>query len=197
MEGFCRRQMRKEYRGVLNLLVYLIVLLLLLTAVYGAFVIAFPDQRAERMLLIAAVSGVAVLFCAGLYLVFTDTKRLLRKTPFGLALTRLGDPEALMVQIDESAKKRLERLGPLALLSDWLILHYPSPTRLDPLRSCAVPIRRESVARLRLYPEHDPDDPQKRHIALETRDGAVYDFYVFQQSALDALRDWLEEQERP
>ena len=128
MDRFCIRQMRKEYRGVIKACCASAVVLLLAGACLGAVAQArHADSRA--LILLLGVQLFIVISLLGMYLILSDEKRLIRQTPFGRSLQRLGDPERLIADIDKSARKGLERHGAYTLTQDWLILEYPCAWR--------------------------------------------------------------------
>ena len=198
MKSICVQEMRREHKGAWGPLLFVGVAFLMLTSVFGALLIVRDKSGANSQgaLLFIGLGLAAFIICLGLYLVQTDTKRLIRKTPFGQALSRLGNPEQILAEIDTSALTYHETLGPLTLLDGWMLLHYPNGVWNDPMRWCAMPIRRSDIGQIQLLPDKNSDDPEERHLILKTRDGEIYDFYVFQQSALTILNAWLEEQEQ-
>ena len=98
MDRFCIRQMRKEYRGAVRVGYGFAVALLLTCAVLGAVARAkHPDSWV--FVLFLGAQAFIVMAMIGLYLILTDDKRPIRVTPFGQALSRLGDPEELIGEI--------------------------------------------------------------------------------------------------
>lgn len=195
MDRFCIRQMRKEYRGVVLACCVSAVALLLLSAILGAIVRSkHPESRAFVMLL--GVQAFIAAAMAGLYLILTDGKRLIRQTPFGQALIRMGDAEQLIRDIDQSARKRMERHGAFTLLQDWLILEYACPWRWEQKRTVARPVRRDQVLGVRTVSGKNPRDPEERRLQIILSDETVFDLYLYQQQDMTALMSWLGERER-
>ncbi len=190
MKNFSLRQMKREYRGVLRSCTGMAVVWLLIMAVFGA-IMAAQHVEAKKMTLLAGVNIAIVLALLGAYLVFSDTKWLLKKTPYGQALYGLGDPEEIMAEIDRDAEALCEHHGSFILLRNWLVLILPHGWNLEPYRMCAYPIRQREITEIRLLSETNPNDPEERHIQLTCTEG-TQDFFVYQQQDMDALREWME-----
>ena len=190
MKNFSLRQMKREYRGVLRSCTGMAVVWLLIMAVFGA-IMAAQHVDAKKLTLLAGVNVAIVLALLGAYLVFSDTKWLLKKTPYGQALYSLGDPEKIMAEIDRDAEALCEHHGSFILLRNWLVLILPHGWNLEPYRMCAYPIRQREITKIRLLSETNPNDPEERHIQLTCAE-ETQDFYVYQQQDLDALREWME-----
>ncbi len=190
MKNFSLRQMKREYRGVLRSCTGTAVLWLLITAIFGA-IMAVRHVEEKILLLMAGANMAVILLLLGMYLVFSDTKWLLKKTPFGQALYSLGDPEKIMAEIDRDAEALCEHHGSFILLRNWLVLILPNGWKLEPYRMCAYPIRQREITVIRLLSENNPNDPEERHIQITCTEGTE-EFYVYQQQDLDALREWME-----
>lgn len=190
MKNFSLRQMKREYRGVLRSCTGMAVVWLLLMAVFGA-IMAAQHVEAKKLTLLAGVNVAIALALLGAYLVFSDTKWLLKKTPYGQALYSLGDPEKIMAEIDRDAEALCEHHGSFILLRNWLVLILPNGWNLEPYRMCAYPIRQRDITEIRLLSEINPKDPEERHIQLTCAEG-TQDFFVYQQQDMDALREWME-----
>ena len=195
MKRFCTLEMRKEYRGVTQIAFNALVFTLMAFAVLGIGMQVMGVDIRLRLIAVA-LNPIAVLAFIGAYYILTDEKNLIRNTPFGQSLSALGEPRDVMRQIDESALKRYEFYGVFILLEDWLILYYANGWKYDRNRTCAVPIPRDSIRAVEVLPEYDPKDPKKRTIRLVTEDGISREFEIYQQQAVEALRDWLKEQEQ-
>ncbi len=182
--------MRREYRGMLRSCTGTAIVWLLIMAVFGA-IMAAQHVEAKKLALLAGVNIAMVLLLLGVYLILSDVKWLLKKTPYGQALYSLGDPEKIMAEIDRDAEALCEHHGSFILLRNWLVLVLPGGWNLEPFRMCAYPIRQREITEIRLLSDTDPDDPEKRHIQITCQDGTE-DFYVYQQQDLDALREWME-----
>lgn len=194
MRDFSVRQMRREYGGVLKNCLACAVLWLLGGASTGAMAVArHADEKS--LLLITGVCLVPPLLCLGLYLIFSDFKWLVKKTPFGQALKTLGDPKGVSEEIDQSALNQYVDCGGFILLKSFLIVKYVSGWRLDPRRVCARPFRKAGIQAAHLIPDQNKDDPEKRHIQISVK-GEPYDFYCWQQQDWEALKEWLTEGER-
>ena len=190
MKSFSLRQMKREYRGLLRSLTGTAVLWLLITAIFGAIMAVRHVE--EKVLLLTVGANVAVmLLLLGAYLVLSDTKWLLKKTPFGQALYSLGDPEKIMAEIDRDAEALCEHHGSFILLRNWLVLILPNGWKLEPYRMCAYPIRQGEIMEIRLLSENNPNDPEERHVQITCTEGTE-DFFIYQQQDLDALREWME-----
>ena len=190
MKNFSLRQMKREYRGMLRSCTGMAVVWLLVMAVFGA-IMAAQHEEAKKLTVLAGVNVAIVLALLGAYLVFSDTKWLLKKTPYGQALYSLGDPEEIMAEIDRDAEALCEHHGSFILLRNWLVLILPHGWSLEPYRMCAYPIRQREITEIRLLSEINPNDPEERHIQLTCAEG-TQDFFVYQQQDLDALREWME-----
>ena len=190
MKNFSLRQMKREYRGMLRSCTGMAVVWLLVMAVFGA-IMAAQHEEAKKLTVLAGVNVAIVLALLGAYLVFSDTKWLLKKTPYGQALYSLGDPEEIMAEIDRDAEALCEHHGSFILLRNWLVLILPHGWSLEPYRMCAYPIRQRESTEIRLLSEINPNDPEERHIQLTCAEG-TQDFFVYQQQDLDALREWME-----
>ena len=191
MKNFSLRQMRREYRVVLHSFTSMAVVWLLLMAVFGA-IMAAQHVEEKMLLMMAGINIAVVLALLGAYLVFSDAKWLLKKTPYGQALYSLGDPRQVMAEIDRDAEALCEHHGSFILLRNWLVLILPNVWNLEPYRMCAYPIRQRDITEIRLLSETNPDDPEERHIQLTCSEG-IRDFYIYQQQDLDALRQWMEQ----
>jgi len=194
MKDFSVRQMRSEYRGVLRLIVGAFVSVLLAASLMGALLAARHAESAV-MLTSGALLLVLCLAALGAYLILSDEKHLIRRTPFGQALTRLGDARSVMREIDQSAMQRCERRGAYALLKDWLIIYRLDGWRMDRRRVCACPVPRGSIRAILVLPERNPDDPQERRVLVTGDNGVQYSFSCFQQQDVDALRNWMRGEE--
>lgn len=148
MQRFSRRQMLREYAGEMKSL--RVILLSFLSAGVIALWILYI-QKEERLIkdvwLFAALPVALGLFILGLFLVLTGDGRLLRRTPYGKALSAWGDPAKLMAEIDRAAREGAF-FPRFALLDGWLILFYPSPTRQDKGRICARPVPAREIVRV-------------------------------------------------
>ena len=195
MKSFSLRQMRREYRGVLRSCAGTAVVWLLVMAVFGA-IMAARHVEAKKLMLLAGMNIAIVLALLGAYLIFSDAKWLMKRTPFGKALYSLGDPEKIMAEIDRGAEALCEHHGSFILLRGWLVLILPNGWNLEPYRMCAYPIRQREITEIRLLSETNANDPEERHIRLTCAEGAQ-DFYVYQQQDMDALREWMERGGQP
>lgn len=193
MKDFSVREMRREYRGVFRLLLGVFTVLMLCCAMLGAILTA--KGAAEKTLLIASGGmGALTLVFLGVYLILSDPKRLMKKTPYGQALIRLGDPEKLMARIDEDARKRYEPHGSFTLLGRYLILYLPNGWYYEPKRLCACPLPRDGIGAVHALPPDNPYDPQEFRVCLTCTD-AQYVIRCYQKQDLDALRAWIGEME--
>ena len=190
MKNFSLRQMRREYRAVLRSFTSMAVVWLLLMAVFGA-IMAAQHVEVKTLLLMAGINIAVVMALLGAYLVFSDAKWLLKKTPYGQALYSLGDPYQIMAEIDRDADAFYEHHGSFILLRNWLVLILPNGWNPEPYRMCAYPIRQREITEIRLLSETNPDDPEERHIQIACAEGTE-EFCVYQQQDLDALREWME-----
>lgn len=190
MKNFSLRQMRREYRGLLRNCTGTAVIWLMSMAVFGA-VMAVRDAETEKLLMLAGADGAILLALLGAYLILSDVKWLLKKTPYGQTLYTLGNPEEIMAEIDRDAEAFFEHHGSFILLRNWLVLILPNGWNLEPYRMCAYPIRQKEITEIRLLSDTDAEDPEKRHIQITCAEGTE-DFYVYQQQDLDALREWME-----
>ncbi len=195
MKDFSLHQMRKEYEGVLRCIAGSMVVWLLAGAMMGAVAIVGKGGNSQALLFGASVFLVPPLVCLGLYLIFSDSAWLLKKTPYGRALRGLGDAQRVMEEIDKSALRRYDDRGGFILLDDWLILRYPDGWRMDPRRVSARPIRRRDIQGAKILPGQNGADPQEMIVRLAAAEDA-YEFRCWQRQDWDALRTWLEEGER-
>ena len=195
MKQFCVREMRREYVGVTRLYVASTVIFLLLFAFLGIGMHIRQAEMRFRLLLIG-LNGFTALAVLGLHLVLTDEKRLIRKTPFGQALSALGDPEEIARRIDANAEKRYERFLSFALLHDWLIIYYASGWKYDAKRVCALPIPREAIRAAEILPEYSPRDTERIRARIIYGEGVNHEFYLYRRQEWDALRAWIKEQEQ-
>lgn len=193
MKDFSAREMRREYRGVFRLLLGIFTVLMLCCAMLGAVLTA--KGASESILLIASGIMIALtLGMLGLYLIISDPRRLLGKTPYGQALARLGDAKEMMEAIDRDAEKRCEPHGRFTLLAQWLILYQPHGWYFEPKRQCALPIARQSIDAVHALPPDNPYDPQEFRVCLSCGE-EQYVFRCYQKQDLDALRAWIGEME--
>ena len=195
MKSFSLRQMRREYRGMLRSCTGMAIIWLLAMAVFGA-VMASQHVEAKKLTLLLGLNAAVVLALLGAYLILSDAKWLLKKTPYGQALYSLGEPEKIMAEIDRDAEAFCEHHGSFILLRNWLVLIVPNGWNLEPYRMCAYPIRQRDITEIRLLSEVNPNDPEERHIQLTCAEGSQ-DFYVYQQQDMDALREWMEQGGQP
>ncbi len=195
MTGFCVREMRKEYRGVTRLYMGTAMLFLLAFACLGV-VMRVRDVDIRGRMLLVGLDVVVVLALIGLHLILTDEKNLIKKTPFGESLRALGDPRDIMRQIDESAKKRFELFPSFALLDGWLVVFYSRGWKYEPRRVCARPIQRKDIRGAEVIPEDQRSDSGRIRFRLTLCSGSSCDLCIYQRQELEALRDWLNEQEQ-
>ena len=178
--------MRKTLYGVLFLLAF---------ACIGVVMRVRNADIRLRMLLVG-LDVVVVLALIGLHLILTDEKNLIKKTPFGEALRALGDPRDIMRKIDESAKKRFELYPSFALLDGWLVVYYSRAWKYEPRRVCARPVQRKDIRAAEVLPEDQRSDSGRMPFRLTLCSGSSCDLYIYQRQELEALRDWLNEQEQ-
>ena len=126
----------------------------------------------------------------GLYLIVSDPRKLLQKTPYGQALTRLGDPVALMAEIDREALRQCEQHGSFTLLNRWLVLYQPNGWYYEPKRQCAIPLPRERIGAVHALPPDNPYDPQEFRVCLVCG-SEQYVFRCYQKQDLNALISWI------
>lgn len=191
MKQFCLRQMRREYRGMLRTCVGTAIVFMLCFALLGA-ISAVKHVEMKFVLILIGIDLFIALISLGAYLILSDPKWLLKKTPFGRALYTLGDPAAVMADIDRAAEDFYEHHGSFILLRGWLILLLPDGWQMEPYRMSGYPIQRGEIQEIRLLPDTSPADPEERHVRL-TCSAGTEDFYLYQQQDLDALRVWMEE----
>ncbi len=191
MKQFCLRQMRREYRGVLRSCTGTAIVFLLCLGFMGA-ISAVNHVPLKAIWALIGIEAFVGLVSLGLYMIFSDEKWLLKKTPFGQALYSLGKPREVMRDIDRAAEAFYEHHGSFILLRGWLVLLLPDGWRLEPYRMTAYPIRRGDIREIRLLNDTAPDDPEERHVLL-TCSAGTEDFYLYQQQDVDALRNWMEE----
>ena len=193
MKGYSLRRMRKEYGGVLRLLLMGFSALMLSSALSGAVLKAC--HAGEKTIVTAALlSLIAAALCLGAYLIVSDEKRLLRKTAYGRALARLGDAEALMREIDREAGTSCEEYGSFALLHSWLMVYYPDRSPIDPYRVCCRPIPRKAVRFIGVVRQDGQRGAEERTVRISCEMGQ-FDFPFRQTRDLDALRRWMEKRE--
>lgn len=193
MKDFSAWEMRREYRGAFRMLLGVFTVLMICCAIFGA--ILMKKGTSQSILLIACgVMAALALSFLGLYLVLSDPGKLLQKTTYGQALTRLGEARKIMEEIDRDALKRFERHGCFTLMNHWLILYLPNGWYFEPKRQCACPLPRRSVDAVYALPPDNPYDPQEFRICI----ACGKDQYVircYQRQDLDALRAWAGEME--
>ena len=185
--------MRREYGGILRAVLGGFVAFMLSGTAMGAILIV---KKADSRSVLTALGILlfVLLFFLALYLIVSDEKRLVRSTPYGQALERLGDPRGCMAAIDQSARERFEEHGSFVLTKDWLIVRYARGWRLDPRRVCAQPIPRAAVKTIRVSSGDRPRDPQERRVIVAWA-GGCQAFSCFQQQDLEALKNWMAERE--
>ena len=194
MKDFSARQMRREYGGVLKNCWVGAVVWLLAGAFAGAVAVSRHAEE-KQLLLLTGVFLVPPVLCLGLYLIFSDIRRLRKKTPYGQALRALGDPEEVQAEIDMSAQAQCTDYGSFILLKDFLIMRYVNGWRLDPRRVCARPFRRADIQAAQILPGRNERDPEEKRIQLIVKD-EPFEFVCYQLQDWEALRDWLKERER-
>ena len=187
MAGYSLRQMRREYRAVIRLPVMGLVALLLSSALLGAWGATVRDDlsQSRRVLFAVAAALCLGLLCAGLYLVFSDEKWLLRHTAYGRTLARLGDAKGLIRQIDDEAL-RADYDRSFALFGHWLVLYLPHRTRLEPRGFQALPVPRGDVRGMAVRPIKDGE----YEMTVLTRQGD-YTLALWDRQELEAMRRWI------
>ena len=190
MKDFAIRQMRKEYRGVLRFLIGSAVVILLMASFIGALLYTEKGAEMQRKWTLSGLLLIMALLCFACYLIVSDTGWLLRHTPFGRSIQMLGEPEAVLKDIDRSAQAMYDPHGVFTLLKDWLILQYPCRWRWEPCRSCALPVNRSGIESIRVLPERNPRDPQEIQIEIICN-GESHVICVYQQQSVTALRNWM------
>ena len=195
MTGFCAREMRKEYRGVMRLYAGSAMLFLLAFACLS-LVMRSREADIRLRLLLIGLDVVVVLALLGLHLILTDEKNLIKKTPFGVSLRDLGEAREIMRQIDESVKRRFDLYPSFALTDGWMIVFYSRGWKYEPRRVCARPIPKKDIRTAEILPEDQRVDSGRMRFRLTLCDGSACDLYLYQRQELEDLRDWLNEREQ-
>ena len=135
MKSYSVFRMRDEKKPVLRILVSCMVIYLVLAALAGAL---WKIVQGDRTILMASASFfVCSLFSAGLYLFYTDEKRLLKNTMYGKTLRMYGEKreipdgmnrnkqgvQEIMDEIDREALDMVYACGGFALMRDWMVLY--------------------------------------------------------------------------
>lgn len=181
--------MRREYRGVLRVVGTLIAVLLLSCALQGIIAAVCEETAVRRASLLGAM--VCLILClgvAGFYFVVSDDKWLLRHTPFGHALARLGNAAKLRDQIDQAVRTPLYRCDQFLLLPGWMILVRCQGCQTDPLRRCFCPLPQNAISQMEM--EKDQEDTGY-NVTLSCA-GIRYGLYVWDVQDLMELRKWME-----
>ena len=194
MKDFSIRQMRCEYRGVLRACTQGAAAVLLCGAVFGAFSLT-RHLESRYVLAGVGIAGFFALLFLAAYLICSDEKRLLKKTPYGRALAQRGEPWAVMRDIDRDAEAFLEEHGSYVLMTNWLILKKFDGCRFDPFRVSAYPIPKGEIRAIRQSPVQNPHDPQQRYVQIFCQ-SETHSISVFQQRDLDALLLWMDSKEQ-
>ena len=190
MKDFSAKEMRREYRGVLRVTAWTFSAVLVAASLAGAILISTGADRKD-VVTAAWLLGIGCLGAAGWFLVLTDRRRLIRKTPFGQDAARIGETEEVLDQIDESADAFCDDRGAFVLTRDFLLIRYLSPCRLDPQRVCMAPLPKRAIRAVLTQPENDREEPEKRLVTVLTEDGRSREFRCFSHQDLDALAAWV------
>ncbi len=190
MRRYSLQQMRREYAGEWKLIrIFLLSFLALSVILCWILYIARKDHTLRDIWFFASLPLGVGLFVLGLSLVLGGENRLLRRTPYGKALSALGDARAAMAQIDAEAPGAAF-LSHAALMRHWLILYSAAPTKWDPQRQCARPLpvkEIESVAFSR--------NKTGVEISVRGRDGRVTRADLNGREEWDVFLQWLRTQE--
>ena len=183
------KRMRAECRGTYRVLLGGGIAFLAMASLFGALVLALPEEEPPDFLLPGAFFALALL-CLGGYLLVTDPKWMLRRTRYGKALAALGDADELMAQIDQEALRMDYEAAMFALMPHWLVLYDSDPFSARWMGAVeSLPIPRHQVKRLAF--EKDSEEENSRyavHVFLYS------DFhltvYAWERADIDALRAW-------
>lgn len=195
MKRFSLRAMRMEAMPVLRLPLLIFVADMLFASFFGAL-LAARHAVSSSFPLALGIPGVISLLCLGSYLMLSDEKRLLRTTVFGKCLVAMGDPQAIMKEIDEEALEKCDGYSRFVLLKTWLILLEPEGAGAPPFSKAVHfrPIPRASIQLIIDEPFSASGDSCLKRLTIQCRQG-VYSLPCFDQRDLDALRSWIKEQE--
>ena len=188
MKDFSLKEMQREYRGVLRVTAWAFSAVLITASLAGAILISRGADR-QVILTAAMLLGIVCLGAAGWFLVLTDRRRLMQKTPFGQAAARMGDTEEILRQIDASAEALFDDRGAFILTEDWLLIRYLSPCRLDPQRVCMAMAKRSSLRAVLTQPEKTGEE--RILVTVLTVDGGSREFFCYNRQDLDALAAWM------
>ncbi len=205
MKTYSVIRMRKERQEELRWIITFAVFCLICAALFGALWKALDGVKAP--FLFSGVFLLLFLFLMGFYLLASDEKRLLKKTVYGLALTYYGKETktdepgiavlSVMREIDEEARAMRYECSGFALMENWLVIYVPlSPTVFGRDAVMSLPVRRSSLKRA-VWEKRSQRENDGYMITFEISWlKAPWITTVWEQSDIQALRDWSAVQEK-
>lgn len=148
MRDFSLRQMRREYARESKRIKTLLLSAFAAAVIFFWIVYIQKGEHTAADVWLFAWLPVAVCgLVAGLFLVLTGESWLLRRTPYGRALSRLGDAREIARRIDKEAEKA-EPHDALLLLEHYLILFVPYRPRKGAAFLAARPYPADRIDRV-------------------------------------------------
>ena len=186
--GFSARWMRIECAAEMRR-ARVIALTLFAAAVMVIWIvcIANRDRKPADIWLYAGLSLAACGLVMGPMIIMTGEDWLIRHTAYGRALTALGDPAALIAEIDREAAAGAE-YAHTALLEHWLILFVPSQERAG---IAARPIPAADIHRL-VFSRADAACVRMEAVG---KDGALGCAVIDSQEEWSAVAQWTDARE--
>ena len=185
MPDFSRREMRREYGRVLSLFRSAALVVMAFTIVLCW--VMYITKAGSMMLTVLVPLAMALLFVGASMVIYSDSW-LICHTPYGQALTALGNAAALMTEIDSQARDADPGSVHALALETWLILFVDRGKN----RAAAAPIPVSSIHHI----EFVPDAQQKGWWMNVATEKQSYRTLLWDQEEMRSLADWSCTQER-
>lgn len=191
MPDYSRRQMRREYAADMRRIRTLLLSVFSAAVIFlWVMYIGKADRTPADVWLFACLPAAAALFVMGLYLVFTGDGWLLRHTPYGRALLRLGNARERMLSIDREALNA-EDFPDAVPLESWLILYLAAAGSKGAPRLCAWPIPRDNIDSFSF--SYGPD--RGVWMTVYTKDQQPARVLLREEAEIRAVMQWIKAQE--
>ena len=180
-------RMRKECQSIYRLLLGEAVVLLIVSAVFGALWKVLDHGERQKPLTILGVFAALLLLLLGLYLLTSDPKWMLRHTLYGKTLMKLGEPEKLIQAIDLEAQSMDYECAAFALMAHWLVLYQCALPGNNRIQSRPIPSRH--ISRISWGKDREEENAGF-WVRFVTTEGDEWEAFVWEIADIDALRQW-------
>ena len=194
MKNYAILRMRTECRAYYRLILGESVVLLVTAALCGALWKALDHGSAAPLIMSGVLAALSAILL-GAYLVISDPKWMLRHTCFGKTLSRYGEIEKLISEINRDAENMDYECSGFALMRRWMVIYQSAPLKTWGMAQiCSCPIPKAYIQRISWEKETEEENAGY-YVYVTAENGMQYSLFVWEQADIQALQAWSAVQE--